>query len=473
MRQLQSTLSFPVFLLFLLFFGFFSQLPGQVRLYQTTRTGGLLQELNINNGSIIATNVAGISDGRGMDFSPLGGLYICESNTVQLLSTSASSTVTQVTYTGEIPHDLCFDASGNLYVATNLNVYVYSPSIVQTLTFAHGLTTVTGNGNGNKGWGIEIRPDNGEIYVVGRLGLRRFNPTTGALLGSVANSSSFGFPCLKFTSSGFNNAFLYMGSVISGVDQIRVYDTNLNLLRVFFPPHNGNPIDLEIHPSNQEIYLFNTDASNPTNRILTNETLAAGWATFANPGRGSALGDYTGIVLPEFDLGFQLKEFGEEVQLSWNHLTELPVNRYLVEREGEDGLEEMGWLDAPHKDSDKMFLWGNSPQKGINRYRLKALDVNGEVVHSEIVLLDRTDSGILALTMDHQETAWIFARDQSVLQLKIQITDLNGRMLRELTAPSEAQVDLSGLANGLYLLEAKGYDQQGKLIALKVFKIKA
>lgn len=203
--------TFYTFLALLLTFpGSYSDLDAQVRLYHTTRYTGSLQELDINSGAVLANNVAGISSSaRGMDFSPLGGLYICLATGILRLDNPASTPTAQLSYTGEFPHDLCFDASGNLYVVTDLNVYVYTPSMVQVLTFPHNLTTVTGTGGTNKGWGIEIRPDNGEIYVGGRQGLRRFDPSTGALLGSLPNTSLYGFPCLKFTSSGFNNVYLY------------------------------------------------------------------------------------------------------------------------------------------------------------------------------------------------------------------------------------------------------------------------
>ncbi len=490
----------------LIFLGLTSCLNAQVRLYQTTRFNGSLQELDVNNGSILASNVAGIVNARGMDFSPLGGLYLCMGTGVLRLDNPASTPVAQLSYTGEVPHDLCFDASGNLYVVTNLNVYVYNTSLTQLLTFPHNLTTVTGTGGTNKGWGIEIRPDNGEIYVVGRQGLRRFDPANGSLLGSLPNSSSFGFPCVKFSGSGFNNSYVYLGSVISGQDQIRVYDSNLNYLRSFFPPHNGNPIDLEIHPTTQDIYLINTDGANPTNRMLPNETLSPGWATFSNPGRGSALGDFAGVVLPAWNLQFRLEEVGEQVHLSWHHEANSPATKYFVERlhgfgasiangstsgNGQPETLELGWQDAP-SEPGQLSLWDAEPINGGSRYRLRAVDVNGEVVGTETVILERAGPETLFLVRE-SDVVWVSSRSDEVKRIVFRIMDLSGRVLIKGGTGSEMptsrpsgngpggsangnmttdiRIDLSALAEGLYLLEAQAYDQNGRTRATKVFKL--
>ncbi len=159
------------------------------RLYNTTRGTGIVQELNLVTGAVVATNVGGITNGRGMDFCPYGGLFVANGLNISSIATTGAAAIPVISYIGETPHDLCFDAGGNLYVVTNLNVYVYNPSLSQTLVFAHGLATTTGDGNTEKGWGIEIRPDNGQIYVIGAAGLKRFDPLTGLQIGATVPGS--------------------------------------------------------------------------------------------------------------------------------------------------------------------------------------------------------------------------------------------------------------------------------------------
>lgn len=453
-------------LLFLLLHSF--SLTAQIQLYQTTRANGSLQELDPNTGNIITTNVGGVTDGRGMDFSPLGGLYICAGNDVLRLDNASSMAVSVLSYAGESPQDLCFDAAGNLYVATNLNVYVYNVALSQQLVFAHSLTTVTGDGNGNKGWGIEVHPTNGEIYVVGRQGLRRFNPTTGAFLGSLPNTSAFGFPCLKFTSSGFNNAFVYIGSVISGQDQIRVYDSNLNFLRSFWPTHNGNPIDFELHPTTLDLYLFNTVTSNPTNRYSANEALVAGWATFANPSRGSALGDFNAVALPEHGLGLWLEERGEGVLLRWRGLAGLADVRYVVERVGENGAEELAWRSG----REEMEWWDGAPLPGSSRYVVRALDREGRELAVEAVALERRVKELLAMRLD-EAGAWarVYAQGAGVARMELRLVDVAGRGWGRFSGEEVVEVDLEGLARGIYLLDAQAYGADGQLLERRVFRV--
>lgn len=446
------------------------ELPAQFQLYQTSRSNGSLRELDINTGAILATNVGGIVDGRGMDFSPLGGLYICHSNAVSRLDSSNAIPASLLTYTGETPHDLCFDASGSLYVVTNLNVYVYSSGIVQTLTFAHGLTVVTGDGNANKGWGIEVHPSNGEIYVAGRQGVRRFSPTTGALLGSIPNASVNGFPCLKFTGSGFGGAFLYVGNVISGVDQVRVYDSNLNFLRAFWPAHNGNPIDFEVNPLSNDLYVFNTVTTNPTNRYNASESLVAGWATFGNASRGSALGDFEGVILPRGQLDLGLVQTADGLALTWSrHPSEYA--RYVVERCGTcQAYEELAVVTAAGEGPS--LGWVDAyPLPVKSAYRVSAFGQNGEALASETVFWQ--PEAMAGLEMEHLVAARklrILSRKIGVTGIRVSICDLKGRTLSEVEGEGAVLLDLDGFADGLYLVRGVAL-AGGRPVSRAVFKL--
>lgn len=460
-----NRLSFALPFLFILFL-LPDQLHSQIRLFHTTRTTGIVREVDPNTGNILLSNIGGIVRGRGMDISPLGGLYVCTGNDISLVSNTASPASVVLSYSNlvELPHDLCFDTVGNLYVVTNLNVHVYTPLLVNTLSFPHNLTTNTGDGNGNKGWGIEIRPDNGEIFVTGRQGLRRHNPLTGALLGSIPNATPFGFPCLKFTPSGLNNAFLYMGATISGVDQIRVYDNNLIFLRSFFPPHIGNPIDLEIHPVTQDLYLFNTVTSNPSNRFAANEILVPGYSTAANPSQGSAIGDINGTILPSHHLNLGLRQEGKAVLLSWQHSEAIGAFHYVIERQGPAGFVEVGNQFPPK--NDQRLTWSDAlPLAGTNTYRVVATDQNGAHIATDVAWLENNASPNILVHQSLEGSQYTFDCDlDNAFQMKVEIYTLNGQLLNQTVGSAPLRIDGSAWAEGMLIYRIEVRDAKGILV---------
>lgn len=265
-------------------------------LFMTTQ-GGALLEIDSGTGATLATNVAGISNNaRGLSFGA-DGLYIARSNEVLVLSDDRVTLSSFANFTSETPQDMTFDSNGNLYVVTNLNVHKFNAQGNSLLTFAHGLSSATGSGNGNKGWGIAINPLNGEVFVQGggSTSVRRFDPNTGAQVGSIGGFSGFGSSGPAFNLNGANNEFFYALNTISGVDQIRAYDQNLNFVRSFFPNHVGNPIDLEIDLATGEMYLINT--VNPADKLDANGNVLF---SFGTTGRGVAVSQTFNVsVVPE------------------------------------------------------------------------------------------------------------------------------------------------------------------------------
>ena len=443
---------------------------GQVlQLYHSARTTGIINEIHPTTGVTLATNVGGLTDARGMAFSPLGGLYATHGSQVSVITTSASAASPVLTYVGETPHDVNFDAVGNMYVVTNLNVYVYNTSLVQTLTFAHGLTTTTGDGNPEKGWGIAVRPDNGEIYVVGRQGMRHYNPATGVQIGSTISGSSFGFAGIAFTGSAFSNAYIYVGNVISGVDQIRVFDTGLNLLRTFFAPHIGNPIDLEVNYLNNDIYLFNTVASNPANRFLSTETTAAGFSTVARPTRGSALGSFPPILNAPLGIRLQIEETKYGQHLTWELQGENALSHFEIVRSGDDlNFERLGKVEA-----NQPFAFTDLfPLSSKSVYKVFAIDLNGETVGSSVVFAEGRADRLQLLQNSNVSHLSLQAVNPEIYRLEGRLLTLNGgECRRKATDGNSLEISYEQFAAGLYLFEGRGIDQFGNTISFLQKKI--
>ena len=455
-----KTVSF-LFMLATLFLSNLAQ--GQnFRLYQSTRATGSIQELDLNTGAILATNVGSLTGARGMAFSPLGGLYIALSSGITFMANAAATPTAALTFIAQTPHDVTFDAIGNMYVVTETNVYVFSSGLIQTLSFAHGMTSTTGDGNPNKGWSIAVRPDNGEIFVAAKQGLRHFSPVTGMQIGPTIAGSSFGMAGIAFTNSGFNNAFLYVGNVISGVDQIRVYDTNLNFLRAFFAPHIGNPIDLEIHPGNNDLYLFNTVVSLPVNRFTANEMVVATFNSSANPSRGSALGDFD-AVLGELGLHLILENVAGKVRLQWDELAKVSVDFYRVERiNSAQERTILGRVSA----ASTMSYWDRPPAAALSQYVVTAIGQNGEKVASATATwVETPQAQPFSFTQDaNTHLLEVRSQNPAIEQIALRLIDMRGLAVRELMAPaSQAKLSYLELPAGIYVLQAIGYSKGGNI----------
>ncbi len=439
------------------------------RLYNTTRGTGIVQELNLVTGAVVATNVGGITNGRGMDFSPYGGLFVANGLNISSIASTGAAAVPVISYIGETPHDLCFDATGNLYVVTNLNVYVYNPSLSQTLAFAHALATTTGDGNTEKGWGIEIRPDNGEIYVIGAAGLKRFSSLTGIQIGATIPGSAFGFAGIKFTTSAFGGVYLYVGNVISGVDQIRAYDVSLTFLRSFFAAHVGNPIDLEVNPANGDLYLFNTVVSLPANRFLSNETAAGGFSTLANPTRGSALGSFEAI-LAQNDLRLEVQAERDKNRLHWVIENGVAVKEFSIRRSSAlVSVTELGRMDAAHNLRGYDFC-DDAPIAGKQTYEVIAFNADGENIASSSASIY---SEVQAISIDafHNHVEVVSHEPHSAI-LKVKMVDIHGAVVHSSESTGyTANLDCAHIPSGLYIVHAECFDGHGKSCASETLKV--
>ena len=258
-------------------------IQGSSILFMTTNSGGNLTELDPLTGQTISTNVAGVSGARGLAFGQ-GGLFIASGSNILRMEDDRNTISTFATTSGETAHDIIFDDAGNLYTVTNTRVHKYNSSGIEVLNFAHGMTGSTGSGNPNKAFDIAINPVNNEIFVAAKQGVRRFNPTTGSQIGSITGFSSFGAAGMAFTQNGHNNAFLYVGNIVNGLDPTRVFDSNLNFLRTF-SPGGGNPIDLEVDSTTGNLFVLNSATSGRL--VNQNETTIAAFG-FNSSGRGIA-----------------------------------------------------------------------------------------------------------------------------------------------------------------------------------------
>jgi hypothetical protein len=159
---------------------------------------------------------------------------------------------------------------------------------------------------------------------------------------------------------------------------------------------------------------------------------------------------------------------GGEVHITWATLSELNSDRFVVERadEGND-FAAIGELPAQgHSQARTDYTYTDrSPRSGVNRYRLRKLDLDGTVTLSEVVsaVVQREVELLLSPNPAHEEVRLSFsARSPGVHHW--QLLDAAGRLQAEgghtLDAgPASLVVPLGNVRSGAYELVVR--DPQG------------
>ena len=97
------------------------------------------------------------------------------------------------------------------------------------------------------------------------------------------------------------------------------------------------------------------------------------------------------FVYPVELIDWQVEKQGERSRLYWSTSSETNTEAFILER-SLDGrnFEEIGRVGAAGFSQERIDyeFWDSAPYRGKNYYRLKTLDLNGALEHSEIRLIE-------------------------------------------------------------------------------------
>jgi hypothetical protein len=261
------------------------------------------------------------------------------------------------------------------------------------------------------------------------------------------------------------------------------------------PRYKANGVDIQYYTLR---FWAKADAARPVNMMvqdntysqaaITTRTLTTSWAQydfdFDIPASFSATG-YN--FKPAFHLGYQagtyffddfelgkVEDFAvlpvelisfkaqenknnKTVDLNWEVAAESNLKDYTIERSADGRVfESIGAVNAKNKErSDKYSFEDRNPLKNLAYYRLKINEKDGtfkysriEVVRfntkNEVLLAPNPASGILTVYAESLEN--------------LEITDMNGRVIRQFSNSPYNQFDISDLPNGIYQAIVKTKD---------------
>ncbi len=165
---------------------------------------------------------------------------------------------------------------------------------------------------------------------------------------------------------------------------------------------------------------------------------------------------------------FNAKAINDDyVRLDWESLTEIDFDRYEIERAGSNGefkkLFSLSGKGSATSGAEYKYI-DEEPISGSGYYRLKLVDLDGEIGYSEIkeVRIDKTISNIKVYPNPTLNQGQIQIEFFSIAnkQIEISILDIDGKEVYAKTitsAEGQNQLDLQSslFSSGIYLLQLK------------------
>jgi len=195
-------------------------------------------------------------------------------------------------------------------------------------------------------------------------------------------------------------------------------------------------------------------------------------ASIENPANyitGSGARDLSEVVFADIALPVELMNFEAEkrrnkVDLNWVTSIEINNDYFEIQRslDGEK-FDFIGKEDGQGTTFETSYyeFSDRHPFDGLNYYRLKQVDLNGDFTYTKIVSIEYKEGNhavaVYPNPFEESVTVQISSEEQSATSaVTIEIFDVYGRFIKSFQQPQDAAnvtLDLSGLSNGAYILK--------------------
>jgi hypothetical protein len=160
-----------------------------------------------------------------------------------------------------------------------------------------------------------------------------------------------------------------------------------------------------------------------------------------------------GAPLPVRLLNFTAALQGtNHVRLQWQTADEVNSDHFIVERSTDmNRFSEIGKISAKGSNSSYSLIDGNAIE-GLNYYRLRQVDKNGQLEYSGVVTV-RVHKGLMVTVSPNPSKGMVTVRRSGTSSVMVQVVDIAGnRVYNKQHAGAQFSLDLSTLPNGFYLL---------------------
>ncbi|MES2566188.1 MAG: T9SS type A sorting domain-containing protein [Bacteroidota bacterium] len=181
----------------------------------------------------------------------------------------------------------------------------------------------------------------------------------------------------------------------------------------------------------------------------------------SGPNNGGVINSISG-PLPIELLKFEGKPSVGVVELYWSTASEINNDFFTVER-SDNGIDfkVVGTLKAKNFAyiTSNYQLTDNVPERGINYYRLKQTDFNGDYSYSNIIIIDfndRIDFSVYPNPLMHDETLYISFNKEYATSVDLHIYDITGKNVFEdnisIVNHKETKIENLNLSIGIYIV---------------------
>jgi len=175
------------------------------------------------------------------------------------------------------------------------------------------------------------------------------------------------------------------------------------------------------------------------------------------------------LILPVELINFYAKLKNNQIHLDWSTLTETD-NDYFEIQHSTDGenFSSIGVIKGANNSIERLdynYIHTN-PTSGVNCYRLKQIDLNGEFKYSKIVIIN-WDTFRLGMFPNPATDALIIGAD-AVLDVHVSILNSVGSKVMELNSSTNTAIDISSLPKGIYHVIAISGTSEEKYRLMKI-----
>lgn len=160
------------------------------------------------------------------------------------------------------------------------------------------------------------------------------------------------------------------------------------------------------------------------------------------------------ITLPVELSSFTAKSVKDQIALSWTTESELNNSHFEIERSGTSkNWKPIGKVlgNGTTVEAHRYSFTDAAPLAGMNYYRLKQVDTNGQFEYSSVVAVAREAKGALGVFPNPASTTVDYRLTDATPIKQVQLVDLYGKVVKTATAIT-GTLSLDDVAQGVYML---------------------